>query len=81
MQRTYDQKYSQELTAPLNRGGRRRTITPGMLEALCDHPVEKSALYLDEMDVFLWDEFETLVTTLSIRRALVAHGWSKKVSR
>jgi hypothetical protein len=49
-----------------------------MLEALCDHLVEKSALSLDEMAVFLWDEFETQVTTSSIRRAIVAHGWSKK---
>lgn len=67
--------------APTNRVGRRRTITPRMLEALCDHLVEKPALYLDEIAVFLWDEFETQVTTSSIRRALVAHGWSKKVSR
>jgi hypothetical protein len=52
-----------------------------MLEVLCDHLVKKLALYLDVIAVFLWDEFETLVITLSIRRALVAHGCSKKVSR
>ncbi|ODM18131.1 hypothetical protein SI65_06002 [Aspergillus cristatus] len=42
---------------------------------------EKPGLYLDEMAVFLWDEFQTLVTTSSIRRALVAEGWSKKTAR
>ena len=67
--------------APPNRIGRRRTITPLMLEALCDHLLEKPALYLDEMAVFLWDEFQTLVTTSSIRRALVSKGWSKKTAR
>ena len=45
--------------APLNRVSRRRTIILGMLEALCDHLVEKPALHLDEIAIFLWDEFET----------------------
>ncbi|CEO58410.1 Putative TPR domain protein [Penicillium brasilianum] len=67
--------------APTSRVGRRRTITPRILEALCDHLIEKPTLYLDEIAVFLWDEFETQVTTSSIRRALVAHGWSKKVAQ
>jgi predicted transcriptional regulator len=43
--------------APPIKGGRPRNITPVMLEALCDHLIEKPALYLDEMAVFLWDEF------------------------
>jgi transposase len=67
--------------APPTRVGRRRTVTPLMLEVLCDHLLEKPGLYLDEMVVFLWDEFQTLVTTSSIRRALVAKGWSKKTAR
>lgn len=54
-------------------------MTPSMLEALCDHLLEKPALYLDEMVVFLWDEFQTLVTS-SIRRVLVSKGWLKKSS-
>lgn len=37
--------------------------------------------YLDEMAIFLWDEFEVLVTTWSSRRALKHEGWSKKASR
>jgi hypothetical protein len=34
-------------------------VTPLMLEALCDRLLEKPDLYVDEMAVFLWDEFET----------------------
>lgn len=60
--------------APLNRISRRRSITPPMIEALCDYLLEKPGLYLDEMVVFLWDEFYTLVTTSSIRRALTSKG-------
>lgn len=44
-------------------------------------PPEKPGLYLDEMAVFLWDEFQTLVTVASIRQALVAKSWSKKTAR
>jgi hypothetical protein len=43
--------------APPTRVGRRRTVTPSMLEALCDHLLEKPGLYVDEMAIFLWDEF------------------------
>lgn len=56
--------------APPTRIGRKRTVTPLMIEALCEHLSEKPGLYLDEMAVLLWDEFRTLVTTSSIRRAL-----------
>jgi hypothetical protein len=37
-----------------------------MLEALCDYLVEKLTLYLDEMVVFLWDEFNIYVIMSSI---------------
>lgn len=47
---------------PQTQVGRRRTVTPPMLEALCER---KPGLYLDEMTVFLWDEFQALVTTPS----------------
>lgn len=62
--------------APPNRVGRRRTITPLMLEALRDHLLEKPCLYLDEMVIFLWDEFRMQATTSSIRMALAFNGWS-----
>ncbi|KAJ5348522.1 uncharacterized protein N7506_001775 [Penicillium brevicompactum] len=68
--------------APPTRIGRKRTVTPLMIEALCERLSEKPGLYLDEMAVFLWDEFRTLVTTSSIRRALVAKdesGCDKRV--
>jgi hypothetical protein len=52
-----------------------------MIEALYDHLSEKPGLYLNEMAVFLWDEFHTMITTSSIRRAPIAKGWSKKTAR
>ena len=56
--------------APPNGIGRRRSVTPLMLNALCDHLLEKPDLYQDEMVLFLWDEFRVLVTVHSIGRAL-----------
>ena len=44
-------------------------------------PEGRPHLYRDEMAVFIWDEFEVLVTTWSIFRALKYEGWSKKVSK
>lgn len=64
--------------APPARIGRKRTVTPLMIEAHCEHLSEKPDLYLDEMAVSLWDEFRTLITTSSIKRAVLAKGWSKK---
>jgi hypothetical protein len=37
--------------APPNGGGRPRSITPPMLEVLCEHLLEKPELYLEEMAV------------------------------
>jgi transposase len=52
-----------------------------MLDALREHLLEKPDQYLDEMAVFLWDEFEVPVTTSTISRALKSIRWSKKVAR
>jgi hypothetical protein len=49
-----------------------------MLEALCDHLLEKPNLYFDEMALLLWDEFDIQTTKISISRALVSKRWSKK---
>lgn len=49
-----------EVRAPLVPGGRPRIISPVMLEALCDHLLEKPDLYLDEMAEVLYDEFDVL---------------------
>lgn len=67
--------------APPNGGGRPRSITPQMLEVLCEHLLEKPWLYLEEMAVFLWDEFDVLVSPSSISRALRSRNWSKKTAR
>lgn len=45
-----------------------------MLDALYEHLLEKLGLYLDEMVIFIWDEFRILATTSSIRRALILTG-------
>ncbi|EEH07559.1 conserved hypothetical protein [Histoplasma capsulatum G186AR] len=56
---------------------RPRSITPPMLDALCDHLTEKPGLYVDEMVVFLQDEFDILTSTASVKRALCCAGWTK----
>lgn len=67
--------------APPIKRGRPRRLTPEMVKALCDHLLEKPYLYLDEMAIFLWDEFQVQVTTCSISRALKREGWSKKTAK
>ena len=67
--------------APPTRVGRRRSITPPITEALCDHLLEKPGLYVDEMVIFLWGEFRVQATNSSLKRALASVGWSKKVAR
>lgn len=52
-----------------------------MLNALREHLLEKPGLYQDEMAVFLYDEFNIHVTTISISRALKSIGWTKKTTR
>jgi transposase len=59
-----------DVRAPPIPGGRPRMITPIMLEALCNHLLEKPDLYLDEMAEFLYDEFDVLVSTYTVSRAL-----------
>jgi transposase len=49
-----------------------------MLDALCDHLAEKPGLYVEEMAIFLWDEFNILPSSSSIKRALARAGWTKK---
>jgi transposase len=67
--------------APPNGVGRRRRITPVMLEALRERLIEKPGMYLDEMIVFLWDDFRVLVSPPTVYRALDSIGWSKKTFR
>jgi transposase len=67
--------------APTNGAGRPRTITPPMLDALCEYLLEKPGLYQDEMVLYILDEFEMCVTASSIGRALKSCGWTKKTIR
>ena len=67
--------------APPNGGGRPRSISPPMLESLCEHLLKKPDLHLEEMVLFLWDEFEVLISTHRISRALKSISWSKKAAR
>ena len=52
-----------------------------MLDALCEHLLEKPGLYQSEMILFLMDKFDVLVTASSIGRALRSKGWTKKQIR
>ncbi len=67
--------------APRSRPGPSRAMSPPMIDALCQHLLEKPDQYLDEMVVFLWDEFNVLLTTPTVSRALKSIGWSRKAAR
>lgn len=56
--------------APSNGVGRPRSITPLILDALCEYLLEKPGLFRDEMVLFVLDEFNVQVTTSTIGRAL-----------
>lgn len=64
--------------SPPVRVGRPETVTPVMLDALCDHLTEKPTLYVEEMAVYLWDEFDVLPSPSSIKRTLARAGWTRK---
>lgn len=51
------------------------------MSASDDYLLEKPYLYLDEMALFLCEEFETEVTLCSFSRALKYEGWSKKKAK
>jgi len=67
--------------APSNSVRRPQSITPPMLDALCEYMLEKPNLYQDEIVLFVPDKFNTHVTPSSIRRALKSRGWTKKTIR
>jgi len=68
-------------SAPANRGGRRARITPVILDALCEHLLEKPDEDSDDIVVFLWDEFNTLVSRWTVSRALASGNWTAKTIR
>jgi transposase len=67
--------------APSNGVGRPRCLTPPMRQALREYLLDKPDRYLDELAILLQDDFDVLVTTVSISRALTSMGWSKKSVR
>ncbi|KAK0368254.1 hypothetical protein CLIM01_14389 [Colletotrichum limetticola] len=67
--------------SPPNGAGRPRNIAPPMLSALFERLIEKPDMYLEEMAMFLFDEFDTLVTASTIGRTLRRAGWTKKTAR
>lgn len=64
--------------SPSVSAGRQRSIAPIMLDALCDHLAGKPGLYVEEMTIFWWDEFNILPSSSSVKRALSRAGWTKK---
>ena len=56
--------------APPNGTGPQRQITSLMIEVLYEHLRIKSELYLNEIAVFLYDEFGILLSISDISRAL-----------
>jgi transposase len=66
---------------PPNGAGRRRKITPSMLEALQEYLCQKPGLCQDEMAIMLHDDFGILPSTSGLSRALKDIGWSKKATR
>jgi hypothetical protein len=52
-----------------------------MLSTLLEQLIEKPELYQDEMAIFLYNEFDVVVTTPTISRALALAGWSRKAVR
>jgi transposase len=72
--------YYRTTKAPPGSSRRPRSIIQFILEALYDHLLEKPELYLEEIAIFLQDEFEVLVSISSISKALKSVGWSKKAA-
>ena len=67
--------------APCNGGGRRKSISPVMLDALVERLLIEPGLYLEEMTTFLRDEFRVNVAPSTISRTLASIGWSRKATR
>ena len=65
--------------APSNSAGQHRRITPLILDALRERLLEKPGQ--DKMAIFLYDEFDVLVNTSAVSRALASIGWKKKATR
>jgi transposase len=63
------------------RSGPCRSLTPALREALLEYLRVWPDRYLDELAIYLADEFDTLVSVSTISRELKRAGWSKKKNR
>ena len=68
-------------TAPRKPPGRQRSLTPTMRDALREYIRIWPDRYLDELVVYLFDDFGTLVSKSTISRELKRIGLSKKQFR
>jgi transposase len=68
-------RYFGSTRAPPNGAGRRRSVTPLMLQALQEYLLETPGQTLDEMTLFPWDEFRVVISPMSISMALKSIGW------
>ncbi len=72
--RTKRSDYHSATQSPRSYGGRKRSITPDMLDALCEHLLEERGLHQPKMILFLLDQFNIPITTSNIERALWSRG-------
>ena len=73
--------YFGDTTAPRNPSGRCRSLTPDMRRALLGYLEVWPDRYLDELAVYLADDFDVLVSTSTISRELRRARFSKKLNR
>lgn len=63
----------------LVRAGRPSSITPLMITDLCNHLATKPTLYVEDMAIYLQNEFDISLPSLSsVKRALAQAGWTNK---
>lgn len=68
--------------APPNAVGRPRSVTPPMLDALCNKLLEDPKMQQHEMVKFVAEQFDDVqVTRMSVSRALHSIGWTRKTIR
>jgi DNA-binding Xre family transcriptional regulator len=65
-------RYYNDTKAPSTRVGRRQSITPHVLDALCGKLLVEPGLYQDEIARFVHHEFSIKVSQASVSRALAS---------
>jgi transposase len=68
-------------TAPVNRVGRRKSLTPLMRDALFEQLTRQPDMLRHEMIAFLSGRFGVVVSPTTVSRTLKAERWSRKTSR